>query len=109
MMWWIKILLGISIGTVLVVVSILHRGSNELGVQMNGGIVVVSLVGGLVVYVGKLNGGLVVVGFCVNVVVVVAGGTYLVVVSGANVPIDPIEEIKRRIKLSVQLNLLLNA
>ena len=74
--------------------SILHRGSNELGVQIKGGIDVVILVGGLVVNVGKLNGGLVVVGFCVNVVVVVAGGTYLIVVSGANVVIVPSKEIK---------------
>lgn len=41
--------------------TILHRGSNELGVQIKGGSVVLILIGGFVVNVGKLYGGLVVV------------------------------------------------
>lgn len=78
-----------TVGTYLIGVFVLQRGSNEFGVQTNGRYVVFIFIGGLVVNGGKLNGGLVegvYVGRCVTIVV----GTTFGVVSGENDGVVPI-------------------
>lgn len=68
------------LGTYLVVVNVLHRGSSEFGVHC--GTAVLTVIGVRVVNVGKLYGSLVVYTGCF-----VVDGTGLVVVSGANVAV----------------------